>query len=149
MGARARADPVDAPRASVQGGVVGETRPTVLVVDDFADAREMYGELLAKSGYTVSFAQNGEQAVALAKALRPAVILMDLSMPVMNGIVATQKIRKDTQTSHARVIAITGHAESALAVQARELCDAFMIKPSTPAEVMEMVRSMLVLGPRR
>jgi CheY-like chemotaxis protein len=108
----------------------------------------MYGELLAKSGLDVSFASNGEQAVALARAMRPPVILMDLSMPVMDGVEATKKLRADALTKSARVIAITGHADSPLAQQARALCDAFVMKPSTPAEVLALVRSMLDLGPR-
>src|SRR5678815_2571924 len=107
--------------------------PLVLVVDDFEDNRAMYVEYLQFQGFRVAEAVNGEEAVARATELLPAVIVMDLSLPVMDGWEATRRIKATTRTAHIRVIALTGHAEPAHAQKALQAgCDDFVAKPCLP-----------------
>ncbi|HLM46046.1 MAG TPA: response regulator, partial [Myxococcaceae bacterium] len=75
-----------------------DTAPLVLIVDDYQDAREMYAEYLEFSGFRVAEARNGAEAVEKAFALRPSVILMDLSLPVMDGWEATRRLKADART---------------------------------------------------
>ena len=75
-----------------------KSEPLVLVVDDFADAREMYGEYLKFCGFRVAEAQNGVEAIDKAKRLKPDLILMDLSMPVVDGWAATRRLKADATT---------------------------------------------------
>lgn len=115
--------------------------PLVLVVDDFEDNRAMYVEYLSFQGFRVAEAVNGEEAVARAKELRPAVVVMDLSLPVMDGWEATRRLKADAKTRHIRVIALTGHAEPAHAKRALDAgCDDFVAKPCLPEHLLAKVR---------
>ncbi len=105
----------------------------MLVVDDFLDAREMYAEYFAFSGFRVVEASNGAEAVQKALELIPHVILMDLSMPGMDGWEATRRLKADRRTKHIPVIALTGHALTGYAESAKQAgCDAFVTKPCLP-----------------
>ena len=118
--------------------------PLILVVDDFEDNRAMYVEYLQFQGLRVVEAVNGEEAVARATALLPAVIIMDLSLPVMDGWEATRRIKSHTKTKHIKVIALTGHAEPAHAKRALEAgCDDFVAKPCLPENLLAKVREHL------
>ena len=87
-----------------------EHGPLILVVDDYQDAREMYAEYLQYSGFRVAEAKNGNEAVAQARSLRPDLILMDLSLPGMDGWEATRVLKADDATKHIPIVALTGHA---------------------------------------
>lgn len=118
--------------------------PLVLVVDDFEDNRAMYVEYLQFQGLRVVEAVNGEEAVARAKELLPAVIIMDLSLPVMDGWEATRQIKSHATTKHIKVVALTGHAEPAHAKRALEAgCDDFVAKPCLPENLLAKVREYL------
>src|SRR4026209_2629994 len=95
-------------------GMVAEGPPRllVLVVDDYEDAREMYAECLDASGFAVAQAESGDEAVAKALALQPALIVMDLALPGMDGWSATRAIKTDARTAAIPVVALTGHARS-------------------------------------
>ena len=86
-----------------------QNKPLVLVVDDYAAAREMYAEYLEFSGFRVAEAKNGAEALDKAFALTPDVILMDLSLPVMDGWEATRRLKADERTRGIPVVALTGH----------------------------------------
>jgi CheY-like chemotaxis protein len=117
------------------------TEPLVLVVDDYDDAREMYAESLLVSGFRVAEAADGAQAVELARTLGPDVILMDLSLPGVDGWEATRRLKADTLTHHIPVVAITGHALSSALDAARAAgCDRFVVKPALPDVVIAEVR---------
>jgi two-component system, cell cycle response regulator DivK len=117
------------------------TEPLVLVVDDYDDAREMYAESLLVNGFRVAEAADGAQAVALAKTLAPDVILMDLSLPGIDGWEATRRLKADPCTRHIPVVALTGHALSSALDAAREAgCDRFVVKPALPDVVIAEVR---------
>jgi two-component system, cell cycle response regulator DivK len=120
--------------------------PLVLVVDDFEDNRAMYVEYLQFQGIRVAEAVNGEEAVERARTLLPDVVVMDLSLPVLDGWEATRRIKADPKTKHVRVIALTGHAEPAHAKRARDAgCDDFVPKPCLPESLLAKVREHLGL----
>ena len=116
----------------------------VLVVDDFHDNREMYMQYLSFAGYRVAEAVDGEDAIAKARGLLPDVIVMDLSLPRLDGWEATRRLKKDPLTSAIPVIALTGHAMGGHAEGAIEAgCDAFVTKPCVPSDLEARVREML------
>jgi len=119
-------------------------QPLVLVVDDYDDAREMYAESLLMQGFRVAEARNGLEAVAQARALAPDAILMDLSLPGIDGWEATRLLKADAATRHIPVVAITGHAPAHAADRARAAgCDRLLIKPALPDQVIAEVRAAL------
>ena len=87
-----------------------EQGPLILVVDDYEDAREMYAEYLRFCGFRVAEARNGNEALEQAFALVPDLILMDLSLPGMDGWEATRQLKSDERTRNIPVVALTGHA---------------------------------------
>jgi CheY-like chemotaxis protein len=123
--------------------------PLVLVVDDFVDAREMYGEYLKFCGFRVAEAQNGVEAVEKAKRLKPDLILMDLSMPVVDGWEATRRLKADTVTKEIPVVALTGHAMIGHSESAQNAgCDVVITKPCLPHDLIKQIRKVIG-GPRK
>jgi CheY-like chemotaxis protein len=119
-------------------------QPLILVVDDYEDARQMYAEFLSFSGFEVVEAQSGAEALEIAREVVPDVILMDLSLPGMDGWEATRRLKADERTSHVPVIALTGHALAAYSEGARRAgCDAFVTKPCLPEALVAEVRRLL------
>ena len=111
--------------------------PLVLVVDDYADAREMYAAWLQVSGYRVEQAGTVTDALSLALRNPPDAILMDLSMPGIDGLEATRRLKADPRTRHIPILAITGHVESLVAHEAAAAgCDGFVVKPSPAPDVV-------------
>ena len=118
--------------------------PLILVVDDYQDAREMYAEYLQFSGFRVAEAKNGNEAVAQAFSLRPDLILMDLSLPGMDGWEATKLLKADERTRHIPVVALTGHALAGISEGAKQAgCDAFVTKPCLPEDLVKEIRNIL------
>jgi CheY-like chemotaxis protein len=118
--------------------------PLILVVDDYQDAREMYAEYLQFSGFRVAEARNGNEAVAQALALKPDLILMDLSLPGMDGWEATRRLKADDATRHIPIVALTGHALAGASEGAKKAgCDSFVTKPCLPDDLVVEVRRML------
>ena len=121
-----------------------QNQPLILVVDDYQDAREMYAEYLQFSGFRVAEARNGNEAVDQAFALRPDLILMDLSLPGMDGWEATRRLKADPSTKHIPIVALTGHALAGASDGARRAgCDSFVTKPCLPDDLVVEVRRML------
>src|ERR1700719_1054122 len=119
-------------------------RPRVLVVDDYPDAREMYSEYLEFSGFDVIEAANGMEALQRAADATPDIILMDLSLPVMDGWVATRRLKADVRTASIPVVALTGHALAGISEGAKKAgCDAFITKPCLPEDLVKEIRRML------
>ena len=103
---------------------------TVLLVEDTEDNRFMMRRLLELAGYGVVEATNGEEAVRLAQAERPALILMDLSLPVIDGLAATRAIRKLDGLSKTPIIAVSAHDTSDFQAEALAAgCDSYITKP--------------------
>jgi CheY-like chemotaxis protein len=121
-----------------------KTKPRVLLVDDYPDAREMYGEYLEFSGYDIVQASNGVEAIQRALESQPDVILMDLSLPVMDGWEATRRLKADARTADIPVVALTGHALDGISAGARRAgCDAFVTKPCLPEDLLVEIRKVL------
>jgi CheY-like chemotaxis protein len=124
-----------------------QPRPLVLVVDDFADNREMYSEYLSFSGYDVIEAQNGKEAIDAARARLPDIIIMDLSLPVMDGWEATRTLKADELTRGIPVVALTGHALEGHSRGAKDAgCDSFLAKPCLPEQLVAEIKRMLETG---
>jgi two-component system, cell cycle response regulator DivK len=118
----------------------------VLLVDDYPDAREMYAEYLEFSGFDVVQAANGVEALQRANDDIPDIILMDLSLPVMDGWEATRRLKADARTAHIPVVALTGHALAGVSEGATKAgCDAFVTKPCLPEELVKEIRRVLGL----
>lgn len=118
--------------------------PLVLLVDDYADAREMYGFYLGRRGYRVEEAADGHEALDKALGLRPDVILMDLSLPGIDGWELARILKGDARTSTIPIIALTAHAlhgEEARALEAG--CDAFVTKPCLPHALADELARVL------
>ncbi|HZI15115.1 MAG TPA: response regulator [Myxococcus sp.] len=116
----------------------------VLVVDDFDDAREMYAEYLEFVGFEVDTAKNGAEAVEKAQDGEPDIILMDLSLPIMDGWEATRLIKQDARTRDIPVMALTGHVLAGNAEHAKEAgADEFVAKPCLPQDLENKIRNML------
>lgn len=119
-------------------------RPVVLIVDDMDDNRQMYAEYLEYDGYQVAQARTGVEALVLAQSVRPALIVMDLSMPDMDGWDATRRLKSDARTKAILILVVSGHAldrveQRALAAGA----DAFLTKPCLPEELSAKIAAML------
>ncbi|HEV8439218.1 MAG TPA: response regulator [Methylomirabilota bacterium] len=134
---------IDAPPLDRQG------RPAlVLVVDDYADNREMYAKFLKFKGLRVAEAEDGLGALEKAFDLHPSVILMDLSLPGIDGWQATRELKADRRTRNIPVVVVTGHALGGAADSAKAAgCDAFLTKPCSPEEVLAEIHRVLASMP--
>jgi CheY-like chemotaxis protein len=104
----------------------------------------MYAEHLTLSGFDVLEAGNGADAIADTTAHSPDVVLMDLSLPVMDGWEATRRLKSDTRTSHIPVVALTAHDGSGELERAtRAGCDWFVPKPCPPDALIAEIRRVL------
>jgi two-component system cell cycle response regulator DivK len=123
-----------------------EQAPLILVVDDYEDAREMYAEYLRFCGFRVAEARNGNEALEQAFTQMPDLILMDLSLPGMDGWEATRQLKADERTRQIPVVALTGHALAGASEGAKKAgCDSFVTKPCLPDDLVVEVRRMLSL----
>jgi two-component system, cell cycle response regulator DivK len=119
----------------------------VLVVDDFEDNRAMYAEFLRYSGFDVIEASDGAEAIEKATALQPDVVIMDLSLPIVDGWEATRRLKAERRTRDIPIIALTGHALEGHSRGAREAgCNRFLAKPCLPETLLETVRELLSGG---
>lgn len=125
-----------------------ETDPanlTVLVVEDDDDSRYLMRLELERLGYLVSEAENGVNAVEMALREHPDIILMDLTLPVMDGLEATARIRADPQMSEVPIIAVTAHQESDFREEAKTSgFNAYVTKPIDGGWLSELIKGLLV-----
>ena len=112
-------------------------KPFILLVEDFEDAREMYRDYLEFSGFRVATAVDGRSAIDQARSLNPDLILMDLSLPGIDGWEATRILKSDPETSHLLIVALSAHALAAEGNRARVAgCDGFIAKPCLPPDLV-------------
>jgi len=118
--------------------------PLVLVVEDYEDTRHFMRLALEGRGYRVCEAENGEQAVAVASREQPDAILMDISMPVLNGLTATARIRQQDAMRTIPIVALTAHKESDLRDGA-QACGftAYVTKPIDFDWLDDLIRRLL------
>jgi len=113
-------------------------------VEDTEDNRFMMRRLLEMSGYQVVEATNGEEAVQVARAESPRLILMDLSLPVIDGLAATRLIRKLPDFRSTPIIAVSAHDTSDFQLDALEAgCNSYITKPIDFNELEELIQQLL------
>jgi len=118
--------------------------PGVLIVDDTPDVRALYDEYLSARGFKVTTARDAETGIATATQSPPDVIVMDLSMPRIDGITAIRYLKADARTRRIPVILLTGYPFRAIEEGALEAgADAFMTKPCLPEDLEHQVRRLL------
>jgi two-component system, cell cycle response regulator DivK len=116
----------------------------ILVVDDTADTCEIYSLYLTSRGFKVPTARDGLSGIEAAERLHPDVVVMDLSMPDLDGIEATRRLKADPRTSDIPVLILTAHPM--LAVQRGALeggADGFLTKPCLPEDLEKYLRQFL------
>ena len=120
--------------------------PLILIVDDNADAREMYGLYLEHEGFRWAEAVNGQDALTQTKLEKPALILMDATMPRMDGWEAARLLKQDAATSHIPLIMLTAHAFDEDRERAKKVgADGFLAKPVLPDALAREIRQILKL----
>ena len=122
--------------------MVERAKPLVLLVEDQPELRTLYARQLELSGFDVIQAANGADALVHTAAHFPDVVLMDLSLPVLDGWEATRRLKNDARTAHIPIVALTAHDESGELQRATNAgCDWFVPKPCPPdALVHEVLR---------
>ncbi len=117
---------------------------TVLLVEDTEDNRFMMRRLLEMTGYRVIEAMNGDEAVKLADVESPKLILMDLSLPVIDGLAATRLIRKLPHCNSTPIIAVSAHDSSDFQTDALAAgCNSYITKPIDFNELEELIVELL------
>ena len=113
---------------------------TVLLVEDTEDNRFMMKRLLEMSGYRVIEATNGDEAVKLAESEMPGLILMDLSLPVIDGLAATRLIRKLPKLEKTPIIAVSAHDTTDFLTEALQAgCNSYITKPIDFNELEQLI----------
>jgi two-component system, cell cycle response regulator DivK len=116
--------------------------PLILVVDDVEDNRELYASYLEFLGYRVAMAADGHEALGKAFELHPDAVLMDLSLPGVDGWEVTRRLKQNASTQEIVVIALSGHTHYAADAKFSG-ADAFMAKPCLPETVADEIRRAL------
>jgi CheY-like chemotaxis protein len=118
---------------------------TVLLVEDTEDNRQMMRRLLEMTGYRVVEAINGKEAVEVASQERPEVILMDLSLPLIDGLAATRRIRRLPELSKVPIVAVSAHDTADFHSEALAAgCDAYITKPIDFPQLEEIIQRLLL-----
>lgn len=121
-----------------------ERAASILLVEDNEDNRIVYSTILEHAGHRVIEATDGEAGVALARSERPDLILMDVSIPLLDGWEATRILKADPETRHIPIVALTAHALEEDRAKAREVgCDGYIAKPAEPRVVLAQVEEYL------
>lgn len=117
---------------------------TVLLVEDTEDNRQMMHRLLEMSGFNVVEATNGKEAVEVAFKVHPQIILMDLSLPIIDGLAATRQIRNQPELNAVPIVAVSAHDTADFHSEALEAgCDAYVTKPINYTELEDLVHRLL------
>src|SRR5436190_12816890 len=119
----------------------------ILLVEDNEDNRDMLSRRLQRKGYEVVMALDGEQGVAMASSESPDLILMDMSLPILDGWEATRRIKSNPATQAVPVIALTAHAMSTDREKAFEAkSDDYDTKPVELTRLLKKIEALLVKG---
>ena len=115
----------------------------VLVVDDSPTDRQFLSDLLTKSGYQVTTAENAEQAIAKAKSEKPDLVLMDVVMPGQNGFQATRTLTKDEATKHIPVIICTSKGQDTDKTWGmKQGAKDYVVKPVVAADLLKKIQAL-------
>ena len=117
-------------------------RPLILIADDNADSCELYAGYLRATGFRVVKACDGAEAVAVARSRRPALVVLDLHMPRLDGVTAIRLMRRDPKTRGTPILVVTAddtHEQEALDAGANGVC----LKPFSPDALVRAIEDML------
>jgi CheY-like chemotaxis protein len=129
---------------------MADAAKTVLLVEDNEDNRTVYRTILEHFGYDVVEARNGEDGIRMAREEHPNLILMDISIPVIDGWEATKILKADETTKHIPIIALTAHALATDRAKAEEVgCDGYLAKPCEPRRVVAEVERFIGNGKKQ
>jgi CheY-like chemotaxis protein len=116
----------------------------IVLVEDNEDNRDMLSRRLTRKGHEVLIAINGEEAVTLIEKEQPSVVLMDISLPVMDGFEATRRLKAMDTTKTIPIIALTAHAMSGDREKAIEAgCDDYDVKPVELTRLLTKIENLL------
>ena len=134
------------PALKRSGDAMTETRgrSLILIVEDDEDSREVYQDILSENGFDVETATSGAEGLRLARAGLPNAILMDISLPDMDGWNATTQLKADPETMNIPVIIVTAYAFPEDRARANRVgCDGFLTKPCEPSRVLAEIHRLL------
>jgi two-component system, cell cycle response regulator DivK len=118
--------------------------PTILLVEDNEMNRDMLSRRLERRGYQVLEATDGQAGIDLTKSAAPDLVLMDMSLPVLDGWEATRRLKSSPETKHIPVIALTAHAMSSDRDKALEAgCDDYDTKPIEITRLLSKIEALL------
>jgi two-component system cell cycle response regulator DivK len=122
---------------------------TILVIEDHEENRRILRDLLASAHYEMIEAVTGEDGLRLAEAHRPAVVLMDIQLPGLDGYEVTRRLKANPSLQHIPIIAVTSYALSGDDLKAFEAgCDAYFAKPYDPMALLAKIREYVALDGR-
>lgn len=117
---------------------------TILIVDDILINRVLLGEIVQGLGYAIEYAENGKAAIEKLRASSIKVVLMDVEMPVMNGIDATKAIKSDPKLHKTKIIGVTAHDPKSFFKDYKDVkFDGFVTKPYTVRRIGNIIDEML------
>jgi CheY-like chemotaxis protein len=124
---------------------------TILIVDDDESIRRLIATTLEDvSGYRMSEAGDGEEAMRRALEVRPSIVFLDIDMPLLNGIEACRRMRSEPSTADATIVMLTGDSEQEAELQARRAgADLFLTKPFSPLHLLRLVDRLGDRPPQR
>jgi CheY-like chemotaxis protein len=121
-----------------------QSKQTVMVVEDFEDNRFMMRRLLEMSGYRVIEATNGEEAIEVALRELPEIILMDLSLPRLDGLAATRRMRQHSDLRNTPIVAVSAHDTTDFHAEALAAgCNDYVTKPIDFDELDRLLKGLL------
>lgn len=120
---------------------------TVLLVDDFVDALEVWEMFLSAAGFTVLTATDGIAGLEMARTTRPDVVVLDLQMPGLSGAEVARALRDDDATRHIPLIAATGHSRTQLSDARAAGFDSVIVKPCDPDDLVAEIRRLAPSSP--
>jgi CheY-like chemotaxis protein len=122
--------------------------PTILLVEDNVHSQTIYRLILEHHGFQVLLAENGEEGIRMARDVHPDLILMDISIPVIDGWEATRILKADERVREIPIVALTAHAlDSDRATAAQAGCDGYLAKPVEPRRVVQEVERLIGRAP--
>lgn len=127
----------------MENKAIGSPRK-ILIVDDNEDSRDLAAKVLQRSGYLIVHAVDGEEALAKAFDEQPDLILMDRSLPKIDGLEVTKRLKREERFKRVPIVALTAHAMSGDREKAFEAgCDGFISKPINVRTLSDQIRSYL------
>lgn len=117
---------------------------TILIIEDNRSNMLLIATILKRAGYRVIEAETADSGIALSRTAAPALILMDVALPGMDGLAATRVLKADPLTKNIPIVALTAHAMAGDEQKAREAgCDAYVIKPIDSRLVVATIAGLL------